>query len=91
MGPPNSAHFRILRSWQSLQQKIIQQKILYILQYDTQWQNDKSPSDIKRMLDFSFNENVVYNIGITVCYPFTVATTKISKLAAINKAKDIRL
>ena len=91
IGAPEFSSFPYIKELEKLAAKNSSAKDIIHFTIDIQWQNDKSPSDLKRILDFSFNENVVYNIGITVCYPFTVATTKISKLAAINKAKGIRL
>ena len=51
----------------------------------------ESAIDTKKRLDFSFNKNVVYNIGISTCSPLNVATDELSELAAINKAKGTTL
>ena len=51
----------------------------------------ESASDTKKRLDFPFNKNVVYNIGESACSPRFVASTKLSKLAAINKVKGTTL
>ena len=43
--------------------------------------------ETKQRLDFPTNKNLVYNVGISTCSPSNEAYFKISKLAAINKAK----
>ena len=40
----------------------------------------ESEMDTKRTLDFSFNKNVVYNIGISTCSPLYVATDELKVL-----------
>lgn len=44
----------------------------------------------KKTLDRLSNKNVVYNFGVTHCSPKKAASTKFSKLAAINKVKGKR-
>lgn len=43
----------------------------------------------KKTLDRLSNKNVVYNFGVTHCSPKKAASTKFSKLAAINKVKGV--
>ena len=43
----------------------------------------------KERLDFAWNKNIVYNVGISTCAPVNKAYFGISKLAAINKAKGV--
>lgn len=51
---------------------------------------DQEPAiHTKKWLDFSFNKNLVYNIGLSTCSPYFEAYEELSKLAAINKAKGL--
>ena len=43
--------------------------------------------ETKQRLDFPWNKNLVYNVGISTCSPSNEAYFEISKLAAINKVK----
>jgi len=43
--------------------------------------------ETKERLDFTWNKNIVYNIGHSACSPSNKAYFEISKLAAINKVK----
>ena len=43
--------------------------------------------ETKEQLDFSWNKNIVYNIGHSACSPSNKAYFGISKLSAINQAK----
>ncbi|XP_066922651.1 dermonecrotic toxin LiSicTox-betaID1-like [Clytia hemisphaerica] len=43
----------------------------------------------KEQLDFSWNKNIVYNIGHSACSPSNKAYFGISKLSAINQAKGV--
>ena len=45
--------------------------------------------ETKDRLDFKWNKNIVYNVGISACAPVNEAYFGISKLSAINTAKGI--
>ena len=45
--------------------------------------------ETKERLDFAWNKNIVYNVGISACAPVNKAYFAVSKLSAINTAKGI--
>ena len=45
--------------------------------------------ETKERLDFAWNKNIVYNVGISACAPVNKAHFAVSKLSAINTAKGI--
>ena len=49
--------------------------------------DQESMANTIKKLDFSWHQNLVYNIGITVCAPIVKVTAPLQKLAAINKAR----